>query len=137
MNDSSTVTEAELKAKAVAPRVTIEDIDANIAHVAYFTARDGVYGTVRLGEHPQLPQSLGLLTFCVITLKNGFVVTGESACASPANFDPEIGRRLAYAQAKNKIWGFMGYALRDHLTYGGRSYWAQPVDWSVTDGAPL
>ena len=59
--------------------------------------------------------SLGLLTFCVLVLRNGFTVTGESACASPENFDAEIGRKIARQNAEQKIWPLMGYELRSKL----------------------
>ena len=52
---------------------------------------------------------LDLLTFCVLMLRNGFMVTGESACASPENFDAEIGRKIARENAINKVWPLMGY----------------------------
>ena len=58
------------------------------------------------------------LTLCVLTLKNGFTVVGESACASPENFDTEIGERLARDNAINKIWPLEGYLLRERLYYG-------------------
>lgn len=67
-----------------------------------------------VGGAPVLP-SLGLLTFCVLVLKNGFTVTGESACASPENFDAEIGRKIARQNAVAKIWPLMGYALKERL----------------------
>jgi hypothetical protein len=60
--------------------------------------------------------SLSLLTFCVLVLKNGFTVTGESACASPENFDAEIGRKIARTDAVNKIWPLMGYELKSNLS---------------------
>lgn len=103
----------------VAPRVTMEDIEANIDGEYYFTARDGVQAT--LHEQDELTRltgahsALGLLTFCVLVLKNGFTVTGESACASPANFNAEIGRRLARERAIDQIWPLMGYDLRTQL----------------------
>lgn len=62
-----------------------------------------------------VPQALQLLTFCVLTLRNGFTVTGESACASPENFDPELGRKIARTNAVDKIWPLMGYALKARL----------------------
>ena len=68
------------------------------------------------------PLPLGLLTFCVLVLKNGFTVTGESACASPENFDAEIGRRVARENAKQKLWPLLGYELRSRLA-------AQPADF--------
>ena len=55
------------------------------------------------------------LTVCVLTLKNGFTVTGESACASPENFDEEIGRSIARRNAKDKIWALEGYLLKQKL----------------------
>jgi hypothetical protein len=55
------------------------------------------------------------LTLCVLTLQNGFVVTGQSACADPANFDADVGRRLARDDAVKMVWMFEGYALRSAL----------------------
>ena len=55
------------------------------------------------------------LTMCLLTLKNGFSVTGESACAVPANFDAELGRKIARENAKNKLWPLLGFRLRDAL----------------------
>lgn len=62
-----------------------------------------------------MPQALGLLTFCVLVLRNGFTVTGESACASPENFNAEIGRRIAREAALRKVWPLLGYELRSRL----------------------
>lgn len=59
--------------------------------------------------------SLGLLTFCVLVLRNGFTVTGESACASPENFNAEIGRRIARENAVAKIWPLLGFALKERM----------------------
>lgn len=56
------------------------------------------------------------LTVCCLTLKNGFTVTGESACVSPENFDAELGRKIARGNAKQKIWALEGYALRTALS---------------------
>jgi len=117
--------EQEIVAKGkVAPRVTPADIEANIASEHYFTARDGrrgaLYEETYVGrERPVVDNSdllpLGLLTFCVLVLRNGFTVTGESACASPENFDAEIGRKIARQNAVQKIWPLMGYELRSKL----------------------
>ena len=60
-------------------------------------------------------EALGLLTFCVLVLRNGFTVTGESACASPENFDAELGRKIARQNAISKVWPLMGYALKEKL----------------------
>ena len=57
-----------------------------------------------------------MLTFCVLVLRNGFTVTGESACASPENFDAELGQKIARQNAVQKVWPLMGYALRSELS---------------------
>ena len=106
-----------------APRVTLDDVAAAISSEHYFTAREGVLGMLTSdGIEPNsferanaAPTALGLLTFCVLVLRNGFTVTGESACASPENFDAEIGRRLAREAAVRKVWPLLGYALRSEL----------------------
>lgn len=111
--------EQQIQAKGkTAPRVTPADIEANIKECHFFTALDGVDGHFRGGPEAQAcdAKALGLLTFCVLVLRNGFTVTGESACASPENFDAEIGRNIARQNAVQKIWPLMGYELRTHLT---------------------
>ena len=117
MNDQAI--EQEIQAKGLtAPRITPADIEANIASEHYFTALDGASATDEAGPNilrKQYP-ALDLLTFCVIVLKNGFTVTGESACASPENFDAEIGRKIARQNAINKVWPLMGYVLREKLS---------------------
>lgn len=55
------------------------------------------------------------LTVCALTLRNGFNVVGESASASPENFDAELGRKIARDNARNKIWALEGYLLRSKL----------------------
>ena len=93
--------EAEIQAKGLtAPRVTPADLQANIVSAHYFTAGDGFAGaaalTVEAGGTIAPPEQLDLLTFCVLILRNGFTVTGESAC--------------------QKIWPLMGYALKEKLS---------------------
>lgn len=116
--------EQEIQAKGLtAPRVTPADLQANIASEHYFTAGDGAHGaTLADGRDRSVyPSSLDLLTFCVLVLRNGFTVTGESACASPENFDAEIGRKIARENAVQKVWPLMGYALKDRLAAGGEA----------------
>jgi hypothetical protein len=67
------------------------------------------------------PSSLALLTICVLVLKNGFTIIGQSTCASPLNYNKEIGQRLARTDAKGKIGAFMGYELRTKLMEEGNS----------------
>lgn len=107
--------EQEIVAKGLtAPRVTPADIEANIASTWYI---NGATGVVPDAFQPPVPvgHPLGLLTFCVLVLRNGFTVTGESACASPENFDAELGRKIARENAKQKCWPLMGYALKEQL----------------------
>ncbi|MCK2095642.1 Gp49 family protein [Thauera aromatica] len=118
MNDQQI--EQEIQAKGLtAPRVTPADIEANIASEHYFTAYGGAkWGRVTRDE-PKNSDALRLLTFCVIVLRNGFTVTGESACVSPENFDAEIGRKIARKNAVQKIWPLLGYDLRQRLAAYG------------------
>lgn len=97
-----------------------QDIEANIAGEHYFTAEEGAQSELAKSS-PDLGMenpTLALLTFCVLTLRNGFTVTGESACVSPENFDAEIGRKIARQKAVEKIWPLMGYELRSKLARG-------------------
>lgn len=125
MNDAAIEQEIQAKGK-IAARVTPDDIEDNIVSEFYFTGLDGavqgdeesptkierhVYGANRQAS----ARAIDLLTFCVLVLRNGFTVTGESACASPENFDAEIGRKIARQNAVQKIWPLMGYELRSKL----------------------
>ena len=126
-NELSSIQE-DIEARAsVAPRVTPTDVEAEIVSEHYFTAYDGrqgalVHETYSGRERPAGDGSdlipLTLLTICVLVLRNGFTVTGESSCASPENFDADIGRRVARQNAVNKVWPLLGFRLRDRLVKG-------------------
>ncbi len=99
MSKDEAAIEAEIQAKGLdAPRLTPAQIDAAIAGEDFHVFP----GTT--------------LTVCALVLRNGFVVTGESAAASPANFDEEIGRKIARDNARQKIWALEGYLLRERLS---------------------
>ena len=122
MTPHDQTTEAKIQAKGkTAARVTPADVEAEIAGETYFTAADGYRSAPCFDPNGQPadclppPAPLELLTFCVLVLRNGFTVTGESACASPENFDAEIGRKIARQNAVQKIWPLMGYELRTKL----------------------
>lgn len=107
-----------------APRVTPDDIEANIISEHYFTAKSAAtYGDVDSvniwhfdEDYGKEKIPLSLLTFCVLVLRNGFTVTGESSCVSPENFNAHIGQKVARQNAVNKIWPLMGYALKEKLS---------------------
>lgn len=99
----------------VAPRVTPADIEAEIASEHFFSAAEGVDMADPEMTDAEMPQALKLLTFCVLVLRNGFTVTGESACASPENFNAEIGRRIARENAVQKLWPLLGFRMRDKI----------------------
>lgn len=129
--------EREIQDKGLtAPRVTPESIAAKISSEWYFTAMDGVHHAQATGQLPwryrgqetddndfeDMPEEfrrkadgLDRLTFCVLVLENGFTVTGQSAPASAANFDRDLGRKIARAHAVKKIWPLEGYLLREKL----------------------
>jgi Phage protein (N4 Gp49/phage Sf6 gene 66) family len=90
--------ESEIQAKGLnAPRLNPQHIDDTIVGEDYHVFP----GTT--------------LTVCCLTLRNGFNVTGESAAASPENFDLEIGRKIARSNAREKIWQLEGYLLKQKL----------------------
>lgn len=90
--------EQEIQAKGLtAPRLTPELIDACIIAETYHVFPNTVF------------------TVCLLTLKNGFQVIGESACASPENFNAELGQKIARENARNKVWALEGYLLKETL----------------------
>ena len=94
-----------------AQREAVDNIGSSLRARSYSaTCRD-----IDANSNGVVIPSLSLLTFCVLVLRNGFTVTGESACASPENFDAEIGRKIARANAVQKMWPLMGYALKEKL----------------------
>jgi len=93
--------EAEIVEKGLtAPRVTPGQIEEKIVDEQYFLLTS-------------------VLTVCVLALENGFTVTGESACASPENYNKEIGNKIARNNAVEKIWVLEGYLLREKLYKAG------------------
>lgn len=107
-SDETEVEAQIVRAGATAPRITPEHIDAQIKEVYFFTSAQAVAGS-------PYSNSMAFLTFCVLVLQNGFTVTGESACASPENYREQIGRDIAYRNARDKISALEGYQLRTLL----------------------
>ena len=118
---SDTGIERLIQAKGkTAARVTPADIESNIASEHYFVASDAIQHDNAVNHAAKdiggwVLGGTQLLTFCVLQIRNGFTVTGESACASPENFDAEIGRNIARQNAVSRIWPLMGYELRTKL----------------------
>ncbi|MEF3075178.1 Gp49 family protein [Methylobacter sp. Wu1] len=94
--------EKEIQTKGLtAPRVTSEDIEANIVDT-------------EIVKH--VSKSGQILRWAVLTLQNGFAATGKpSVAASPENDVPEKGINIAIANAKEELWPLMGYALKEKL----------------------
>lgn len=109
--------EQEIQAKAdKGPRVTPAALQAEIVSEHYFTAAEGCAGACDMNVRPDgWATPLNLLTFCVLVLRNGFTVHGVSACASPENYNKEIGERIARENAERQIWPLLGFRLRDEL----------------------
>lgn len=102
--------EAEIQAKGkTAPRLTPSLIDDQI-ECSYVGRASDLFGK----GYPAHP-ALETLTIAILVLRNGFLVTGESACASPENYDEGIGRKIAFDNARAKIWPLEGYALKTKL----------------------
>lgn len=113
MTDALRASDNEAAKVAVAPRVTLDDIEARIAGEYYIRANEAT--TTEGAVDDGVSDALACLTICILVMRNGFTVTGESACASPANFNAELGRKFAREQAVRKVWAFEGYALRSKL----------------------
>ena len=99
MNDEQKI-EAEIQAKGLtAPRVTPEDLDQMMeaADVQYYVFP----GTT--------------VTVCCATLNNGYALVGQSAAVSLENFDENIGREVAWKDARNQLWALLGFRLKDQL----------------------
>lgn len=98
MSKDEAAIEAEIQAKKLnAPRLNPAHIDAQIVAEHYHV-------------FPNTP-----LTVCALTLRNGFMVVGKSAPASPENFDADLGKKIARDDARNQIWALEGYLLRSQL----------------------
>lgn len=112
--DTSKTLEQELADKGLtAPKVSKELITEQIAAIHYFTAAEGVQGAtgVNVSKHSPLQR----VTYCVLTLKNGWTSTGMSSCVSPENFNAETGKRIAYDNAFDSLWPLFGFNLRNEL----------------------
>jgi hypothetical protein len=114
-----------------APKITPHAIEENIIAEHFFTAAQGArmaqmdviaqtnveaVAVEAIQQIGNIPEPLHLLTFCVLTLKNGFTVVGKSACASPTNFNQQVGCDVARGDAIRQIWSLMGYELRTRLS---------------------
>ena len=133
---TDTQTEQEIQAKGLtAPRVTPDDIEANIASEHYFTAADGVFGAdthairafrpdralthVPLNDEKKKPTPLDHVTICVLITRNGTKLVGANeGPVSADNFDAEMGRRMARKKAIDQLWPMLGYELRSKLHAG-------------------
>lgn len=60
------------------------------------------------------------MTVCCLTLRNGFHVTGTSACVHPADFNAEIGRKYAREEAVKQAWDHESYMLKQRMFVFGK-----------------
>lgn len=118
--------EETLILKAKAPRVTLAMIEDQIIAEHYFTGYEGRMGAIVEGQYQSIGkgagsdldlESLKLMTFCILVLANGYTVHGISACASPENFDRDIGMAIAKKNAIDQVWPLLGFELKTKLHY--------------------
>lgn len=107
-------TDRESAKNATAPRVALADIEAAIRQ-RHDTTADQALVNIPAAQHSA---SLPLLSICILEMRNGFVIIGKSAPASPENFNAELGRKFAYEDAVRQLWPLMGYALKQKLADG-------------------
>lgn len=102
-------------AVAVAPRVSLADLEAKIASQHFINGSSLlVEGAIEEGEK----EALELLTICVLVLRNGFTLIGKSAPASPENFNQELGEKFSREDALRQLWPMEGYLLREKISKG-------------------
>ena len=95
------VSEQELQAASIAPRVTPADIEANIVDT-------------EIVKH--ISKSGQILRWAILTTRNGFAAVGKPSCSvSAANDRADIGERIAIENSKNELWPLIGYELKSRL----------------------
>lgn len=93
--------EVEIKEKKLTGlRLTPKDIDEAIEYPEYW----------------RVPNTT--TTVCALVLKNGYVVVGKSAAISMENFDEELGKKIAFDNAREQIWALAGFAIKQNLYEG-------------------
>lgn len=110
--------DAEAAAVAVAPRVSLADIEAAIAGEYYMTGDHFIAGHLGPGMDANTKRDAELarpLTICLMVMKNGYTVIGKSAPVSPANFNVALGRKFAREDCIRQLWPLLGYHLRSQL----------------------
>ena len=107
--DEATIEEEIVRKGKTAPRLTPYYIDAQIVGENWGRASDLFKGSPS-------SDAMQCLTICVLTLKNGYTIVGKSACASPENYDAELGGKIAREDARKQIWALEGYLLRSKLS---------------------
>lgn len=91
-------------------RVSLADIEAFIAEEHRFVMGEALE---KLGHATGAETKR--LSVHVLVLANGFTIIGTSAPADPANFDAELGRKLARDDAIRQVWPLMGFALANKV----------------------
>lgn len=102
MNKNDQSIEQEIQKKGLtAPRVTLADLNANIADTEI------VKHVSKTGQ---------VLRWAILTTQNGFAAVGKpSVSVSPENDNAEIGEKVAIDNSRSELWPLMGYALRSKL----------------------
>ncbi len=92
-------------------KITVKDVEDNIQDTVFFSGADGYNGQhfrTTIG-FPNTPKRLELVTFCVLVLRNGFIITGQSMCANAENYDKAVGEEWACKNAMDKVIEVMTY----------------------------
>lgn len=76
-------------------KITKEYIESRINNVSYHCVTD-------------------TKTLCIITLDNGFTVTGESDVAYKRDYNLEIGQKVSFEKALNKVWDFIAFMVKQY-----------------------
>lgn len=111
-NESLKAAEAECGEGRTAPRVTLADITGSMAGVFYIQGNELLQASLTPYTDDQ-EDTTAILTICLCLMDNGFTVLGKSAPMSAANFDRDLGRKLAYEDCVRQLWPLMAYSRKD------------------------
>lgn len=97
-------------------KVTIERIESLISSCFFVNAAVAASAEVLQSSQIEDLKRLETTTLCFLVLKNGYTLVGKSACADPAEYKEEVGKKFAREDAVRQIWALEGYVLKQSLS---------------------
>lgn len=104
------------------PSITLSDVQDAILSEHFFTAAQGdsqtlmdaalKSGAIDAAAARPVPQDLERLTFCVLILQGGHLVSGQSHCLNLEDSDAEVGKECARNDAIRKVWPLLAFTKK-------------------------